>query len=176
MNKEEALQQRLRAGDKKTLEELYLTHKDSFIVFFKSRANASIDIEDLFQDSIIALFQSFVLKKTELKKSTVKTYLFAIGKNKLAQKFNGPVLVDEKEDVIETHYEIDDNGLSTEQKMLIKSFKLLGNKCKELIKMYYYRGLTNKEIVMLTSYKDENTVKSYRSRCLKQLKNSIHGR
>ncbi|MEL6925658.1 MAG: hypothetical protein AAFO94_16555 [Bacteroidota bacterium] len=39
--------------------------------------------------------------------------------------------------------------------------------------MFYYRGLSIAEIVEQTDYKDANTVKAYKSRCLKKLKQLI---
>ncbi|MEM9936719.1 MAG: sigma-70 family RNA polymerase sigma factor, partial [Bacteroidota bacterium] len=54
-----------------------------------------------------------------------------------------------------------------------QAYQQMGDKCRELLKLFYYRGFSIKEIVVETGYKDENTVKSYKSRCLKKLKETI---
>ncbi|MGD1947249.1 MAG: RNA polymerase sigma factor [Croceivirga sp.] len=170
------LEDRLRQGDKRALEEVYLEYKSTFLSFFGSRTKGNIDLEDLYQDSVIALYQNFSLKKVHLKTGSLKTYLFAIGKNKLSVLFKErQILTTEERIYTETFFEIDENQLSVEQKSLLKEYPKLGEKCKEMLRLYYYRGLTDKEIVDQTEYKDENTIKSYRSRCLKKLKTLIHG-
>ena len=170
------LQDRLRKGDKQALEEVYLKYKRAFLLFFASRTESNIDLEDLYQDSVIALYQNFVLKKLQLKKGSLQTYLFAIGKNKMAARYNERLVpLKEEQEFIETFFEVDGTQLSREQELLIMEYPRLGEKCREMLRLYYYRGLTDKEIVELTEYKDENTIKSYRSRCLKKLKGFIHG-
>ena len=54
--------------------------------------------------------------------------------------------------------------------------KLIGNiseSCRELLRLYYYRNLSINEIVERTQYKDANTVKSHKSRCMKRLKSLV---
>ncbi|MEM6815395.1 MAG: sigma-70 family RNA polymerase sigma factor [Bacteroidota bacterium] len=170
------LEDRLRKGDKQALEAVYVQYKRTFLSFFGSRTEGNVDLEDLYQDSVIALYQNFVLKNLQLKKGSLKTYLFAIGKNKLAASFKEKYTPLRQElGFAETFFEIDETQLSIEQKKLIQGYLKLGEKCKEILRLYYYRGLTDKEIVEQTEYKDENTSKSNRSRCLKKLKTLIHG-
>ena len=177
MTKEtEQLQNRLRNGDKQALEEVYLKNKRAFLLFFASRGDGNVDLEDLYQDSVIALYQNFVLKKIQLKTCSLQTYLFAIGKNKMAARFKERSLpLKEVQELSETIFEVDGAQLSREQELLIMEYPKLGEKCKEMLRLYYYRGLTDKEIVERTGYKDVNTIKSYRSRCLKKLKGFILG-
>ncbi|MEM8763137.1 MAG: RNA polymerase sigma factor [Bacteroidota bacterium] len=177
MVKNEALlQERLREGDKKALGQLYSAYKAAFLAYFRERVAVGMDIEDLYQDSVIAVYQNYVLNQLQLKKGSVKTYLFAVGKNKLAAKFNASKSY-VKEDFLLTqpYFEVDEDQMRMEQQLLLKEFKQLGEKCREMLRLHYYRGLTDKEIVEKTGYKDENTIKSYRSRCLKKLKEAIHG-
>jgi len=178
MIKDEAtLQARLQQGEKEALEALYTSYKSPFLSYFRSWTDAEVDLEDLFQDAVIALYQNFYLKKLELKTGSVKTYLFAIGKFKLSKRLKDRLRFTEDEETLineQGYYEIDHEQLSNEQKLLAKGYAHLGEKCRELLRLHFYRGLTDKEVVSQTPYKDENTVKSYRSRCLKQLKKIIH--
>ena len=88
----------------------------------------------------------------------VKTYLFGIAKyqifNALKAKKKLYALPDETED-IETVV-IEDEILTQEQKLLAKYFGQIGESCQEVLKMFYYRGLSIKEIVELSHYKDEH--------------------
>lgn len=176
MEKKEAeIQSRLRKGDREALQWVYTEYKEAFFAYLMNRIEAKEELEDLYQDSVVALFQNFTLKQLNLDTSSIKTYLFAIGKNKAAARFRGPRMVVQDDIFLkETVYQVEENELSEEQNALRKAFKLLGESCRELLKMHYYRGLTDKEVQEMTDYKDINTIKSSRSRCLKKLKNLIN--
>jgi len=113
--------------------------------------------------------------------SSMKTYLFGIGKFMIFDSL--------KEKKRTTSYEpqlhlVDDqieaislnptDALSEEQILLRKYFKQLGEKCKQVLTLFYYRGLSIKEIVQEAGYKDENTAKATKSRCLKMLREMIN--
>ena len=165
------LQTRLRNDDKKALEEVYLSYKDAFVNYGLQFSLDRDDLIDVYQDSVIAMYQNFTQKQTQLHASSLKTYLFSIGKHKIYDRLKerkqmvGTVVTDEDYEEIE----LTETILSDEQLQLRKFFGRLGESCQNILKLYYYRGLTIKEIVSLTQYKDENTVKSHKSRCLKKL-------
>ncbi|MEO0899076.1 MAG: RNA polymerase sigma factor [Bacteroidota bacterium] len=171
---EEELQQRLRNNDRQALREVYLRYKGDFLNFFRSKGSQGVDLEDIYHESVVVLHQNFVMKQLQLEKASIKSYLFAIGKNKVLQVFKGIQRLDFTDSVEEIPHAQDllDQGDMTEERKrkLAYGYKMLGAKCRELLNLYYYRGFTIKEMVASTSYKDENTVKSYKSRCMKKLK------
>lgn len=178
---EEDLQQRLRSNDRMALREVYLAYKQDFKNFFRTRTVEELDLDDLYHESVVALHQNFVMKQLSLEKASIKSYLFGIGKNKLLQVFKGKKnlaftqVSPEMEGVYDAHDVLDTMSYPIERRrQLGQAFGKLGDKCQELIKLYYYQGFTIKEMVMSTSYKDENTVKSYKSRCMKKLKALIN--
>lgn len=177
MNKEEfLLQEKLRADDEDALETIYLEYKTAFISYAKKFNLNQDEVLDVYQDAIIALHQNFVTKQTVLNTSSVKTYLFGIGKNLILNRLKELKKVWNTEKHTDGFAEIsfESPELTQEQQLLVKHFKFLGASCKEILKLFYYRNLTIKEIVSLSNYKDENTVKSHKSRCLKTLKTMIN--
>ncbi|QHI35666.1 hypothetical protein IMCC3317_10120 [Kordia antarctica] len=171
------MQQRLRNDDKKALGEVYLSYKVAF-VNYAIRYNIDNDtILDIYQEAIIAMHQNFVIKQTVLQNSTVKTYLFGIGKHKIYDylKANKKMfaITDASSNEI-TEINIEDTAPTERQQLLALNFEKLGESCKEILKLFYYRGFSIKDIVFHTHYKDENTVKSHKSRCLKKLTTFIH--
>lgn len=170
-NTEATLQERLRENDKKALEEVYITYKEVFLNYAVSFNIDRDALLDIYQDSVIALFQNFVKKQTRLEKSTVKTYLFGIAKNKLYTYLKAQ----KRLVVTNTNFEVfeeiksEEQELTREQKLLAKYFGEISPSCQDILKLFYYRSLSIKEIVSMTQYKDENTVKSHKSRCLKRL-------
>lgn len=174
MNKKELLlQKELRLGNKKVLESIYIEHREAFVNYGK-RFNMSEDsLLDTYQDAVISLFQNFVMKQLVLENSLIKTYLFGIGKFMILSE-----LKERKKPFIELNdnyeeVEIDTQEQTVESKKLSKGFELLGEKCKEILRLFYYRNLSISEIVEVSHYKDENTVKSHKSRCMRQLKEQI---
>ncbi|WP_298423449.1 sigma-70 family RNA polymerase sigma factor [uncultured Kordia sp.] len=165
------LQTRLRNDDKKALEEVYLNYKDAFVNYGLRFQLDREDLIDVYQDSVIAMYQNFTQKQTELNGSSLKTYLFSIGKHKIYDRLKeqkqlvGAVVVEDDYEEIE----LTESILSEEQLQLRKYFGHLGESCQHILRLFYYRGLSIKEIVSQTQYKDENTVKSHKSRCLKKL-------
>ena len=163
----------LRLNNEKVLNDVYLEYREPFIAFAKKYGLKNEDALDVFQDAVIAMHQNFVVKQVTLNKNvSLKTYLFAIGKNIIKNRlkkehrmyvvndFNTGMAVDEESEPI------DPELISKMQ----KGFEKLGKKCKEIITLFYYRGFSILEIVDRMGYKDANTVKSQKSRCLKQLK------
>lgn len=171
-NSDTILQERLRQDDKKVLAEVYSQHKEAFLNYGVRYNLDRAELMDIYQDSVVAMYQNFVEKQTVLEKSNIKTYLFGIAKNQiftaLKAKSRLYALPDEPEEV--EVVELDTEIVTEEQQLFAKYFRQIGESCQELLKMYYYRGLTIKEMVEYSNYKDENTVKSYKSRCLKKLR------
>ncbi len=174
-NDDALLQQRLRNDDKIALGEVYTEYREQFLNF-AVRYHLDKDVlMDIYQDSVVAMYQNFVEKQVNLTSSNIKTYLFGIGKNKIFNtlKAKGKMYPLPEETFQAEEVVLDTTEITAEQQLLAKHFNKISESCQEILKMYYYRGLTVKEMVSLSHYKDENTVKSHKSRCLKRLKELI---
>ena len=166
------LQVALRADNKKALEQVYTSYRGEFVNYSKRYPLNESDVLDIYQDAVIAMHQNFVMSQLELKSSSVKTYLFGIGKNKIFKKLKSEqrFLRVEIENNEYTEINLESNTPSELQLALSKRLDEISESFKSLLKLYYYRNLTVAEIVELTHYKDGNTVRSHKSRCLKHLK------
>jgi len=171
----------LKKRDRNALTSVYQDYKDEFFRFM-FRFNAKSDtLEDIFQDALIVLYENAQAGKLDHLKSTLKTYLFGTGKFMLFKHFRDSkteVFTDEdyvfdnyEQAVIEDVYA--DDGPSDYQKMLMANFKKLGDKCREILELFYLQGLKLDEIVTVQGYENKNVVKSQKSRCLKSLKELI---
>jgi len=173
--REEDLQQRLRAEDKSALEFVYKTYKSEFINYSKRFELNNDEALDVYQDAIIAMYQNFTMQQLELTSSSIKTYLFGIGKHKiykLCKSKNKQIKIENNIEDFED-IELNDDSLNYYQKELSKLIANISDSCKELLRLYYYRNLTVQEIVEQTQYKDANTVKSHKSRCMKRIKSLV---
>ena len=63
--------------------------------------------------------------------------------------------------------------LTNEQRQLQNAFKTLGQKCKDVLTLFYYRGFDLEDIMNELNYTNKDVVKSQKSRCIKSLKSLI---
>jgi len=167
----------LKNRDSNALKDVYKQYKTEFFRFASRYTKADDILEDIFQDAIIAVYENALAGKLDDLKSSVKTYLFSTGKFMLFKKFRDTkevatdeaYIFDEKETaVMEDVYE--DEGPNEYQKKLVANFKKLGEKCREILELFYLKGLKLDEIMGVQGYENKNVVKSQKSRCLKTLK------
>lgn len=177
MNKEEQLVQDIRCGNKKILEEVYTRNKTHFIQFARKYQVEEEVIRDIYQDSVIVLYENILEGKLTQLQSSIKTYLFAIGKHKLLQHLrNGekiPTLPIEEINLLEEIGAYEQDIEDEQVALLRKGYRELGPKCQEVLRLFYYEGKKLDEIQECLHYDSKDTVKSQKSRCLKQLKNIV---
>lgn len=167
------LYERLSGGDESALVEIYDTYKEEFLNFFKKYDINAESTLDIYQDCIVVIYQKILINDFELKTSSLKTYIFGIGKNKVYDYFKRKRIKTNAIEGLKTtdkRFEID-SGPNIYEQTLARNLKIISESCQNILKLFYYRGLSIKEIVEKTDYKDENTVKSHKSRCLKKLEN-----
>jgi len=160
-----------------TLDEVYLTYKKEFFLFAKSFSLPVGDIDDIYQETVISLYENVQNKKLEYLSSTLKTYLFAIGKFKIYKQlemnkrlYNGDKVIHISEEMQVFEAEIE----AERQRRLKIGWRKLGDKCQQILELYYYRGMALDEIQTELSYTSKDVLKSQKSRCLKQLKELVN--
>lgn len=172
MNKETLVTQ-IQSGNHKVIDEIYLQYKTEFVVYASRFEISDEDVVDIYQDSVIVLYENILSGKLTDFSSSVKTYLFAIGKYKVYNKLK---LKNTTEDF--SNYEFlleeenqDDPPVQEENiKKLLTAYQKLGNKCKQVLRLFYYENQTIEEIKNQLDYTSKDVVKSQKSRCIKQLK------
>ncbi len=169
----------IKSGDQLALKNIYVDNRAAFIKFSRIHNVEKYDALDIYQDAIIILYDNIVNGKITELRSKVSTYLFAIGKYKIFQLHRDNAKVELKSELFvdEENIYLDVNlyneKLTNQQELLNKYYSLLGNRCKEILKLFYYEGYTLDEIVQILDYSDKKVLKSQKSRCIKQLKDWI---
>lgn len=172
---DQQLLQTLQTQGSKALEQLYVSCREDFVAFGRRYSMSEADILDVYQDAIIVFFENVNSGKITQLSSTIKTYLFSIGKYKLIDKFkqNGRVI---KTEVLENIEAPLDNtfeeqiNLNHRQHQLKDAINELGGQCKELLILFYYRQYSIDAIQAEMDYKNGNVVKAHKSRCMKSLR------
>ena len=172
--KEKNILKNIRAGSKKDLEGIYIKYREEFVCWIVNRHNLSIDdAKDIYQLTILLFYENIVNEKLTKLKSTIKTYLFAVGKNKArefnrhtnkSRKINNNRLPAEKNTVEEA--EEREKLLNVSE----KSLAILGDPCKTLLEHYYFHKKSMADISSQMGYKNENTAKNQKYKCLLRLR------
>jgi RNA polymerase sigma factor (sigma-70 family) len=166
---------RLRHGDDDLLKEIYDIYQPAFIKWARRQGVQIQDAEEIFQQSVVILYENVKTGKLTNLTSTLKTYLFSIGKNKIQEFRRGrkhdwmntdPVLLE-----LLQHVDTDDGAaLQHDIDRLVAALQRLGETCRALLDLMYFQKLTQKEIGERLQYKDRDTVKSKKYKCIAQLK------
>ena len=177
---DEAVIKALKNRSQKALERVYSINRKAFLGFAKKYPISNEDAIDIYQDAIIALRDNAVNGTIDDLKSELKTYLFSIGKymiySNLKQQNRMHLVEDSSRfinDVETLILDINTNELTNEQLQLQAAFKTLGQKCKEVLTLFYYKGFDLEEIMNELNYTNKDVVKSQKSRCIKSLKTMI---
>lgn len=179
---DQAVIQILKSKERLQLKQLYHQHRVPFITFGKRYSLQEDDLADIYQEVFLILIDQAITGKLDDVKSSFRTYMYGIGKFKILDtlaakkktvRLAQPLSI--AEDEVQKIRAFTDLELTTEEVLLKKHFKNLGEKCREVLTMFYYRGLNNKEIAEQAGYEKDNVVKSQKSRCLQQLRAMIKG-
>lgn len=178
--KENQILEELKGGNDEVLEKIYLDYKKPFFNYAKKFNINNEEITDIYQDVILAFIENIKTGKLVRFDSTIKTYLFSIGKyviyNKIKKENKLQIVDSFKESDFKTEKEYEVlflQELSNKQQLLKKSFDLLGEKCQQILTLFYFRGFNLEEITTHLGYNHKDVVKSQKSRCLKSLKDKM---
>jgi len=165
-------------GDAAAVQSLYYEFRSGFLQFGKRYQLSDEILIDIYQDAFVALRKNALNGTLEPVQSSMKTYLYGIGKhlifNELKRNKKFVSLTNIREEKIEQVVLEESFSLTTEQILLRTYFQKLGKKCRLVLTLFYYRGLSIKEIVKEAGYNSENVVRSQKSRCLRSLKEAIN--
>ena len=181
--KQYELLKRLRAGDEAMFKKVYDDNRAKFLNYARKHALDEEECIDIYQDAYITFYQNIISGKLAELTSALSTYLFGIGKFLIMKKLekNKKTLRSEKilkkvgnDQELLNDWDLRADILTHEQQLLKAHFAQLGEQCQKLLTLFYYRGFSIKEIIKAGGYRNENVVKSQKSRCLKTLKDRIH--
>lgn len=159
-----------RTDAERTIDAIYRDYREEFLNFGAKICQKKVLVVDAFQDAIIGLYQNLMENKITENKSSVKTYLFEIGKRQLLKSMKKEKLIVQKNELVTNINREDDSSENYEKDQIRKAIGELGETCQKLITLYYYRRYSIDAIMHNLGMKNENSVKANKSRCVKQLR------
>lgn len=142
-----------------------------------SRGGKKEDAEDLFQDSLIILFRKAT--ETDFKlTSKLSTYLFSINRYRWNDQLirRGKTQYSEIDAAMDKAEEGSLNEIyRTESRLLLaeKIIHELGDRCKEMLILFYSETMKLKDIASKMGYSSENSAKNQKYKCLEMAKNKL---
>ena len=175
-----SLIERIKSRDsEKGLKEIYTNYRNEFLLWAVRHHKCTMDeAKDVFQQSVIIFYENIRSGKLTEITTQVKTYIFSIGKNKILElvrakkkqlpEFNDRIYGDSSYlyDEVDDEYEEKLRNIETS---LIK----LGDPCKSILMQYYYHKKSMLEISDKLNYKNSETVKNLKYKCLQRLKRIV---
>jgi RNA polymerase sigma factor (sigma-70 family) len=142
-----------------------------------SKGGKMEDAQDVFQDSLIILHKKIMKGEFRLT-SKLSTYLYSVcrylWKDQLQKK--------SKNSIVEFNEEIDTAEISGLEEIMEKENRIkiaekivseLGERCRELLLLFYSGTLKLKEIALKMGYNSENTAKNQKYKCLESAKRKL---
>ena len=162
-------------GNNDVLSALYKKYYNIVLKFILYNSGTSAAAQDIYQETIIVLYESVKKPGFELK-CQLQTYIFSIAKRlwlKELKKNGRTFLFKESEennlvDVSEDLKEFDEKEAEIEK--MNNSLIDLGEPCSELIKDFYINKLSMEEIAEKFGYTNADNAKTQKYKCLQRLK------
>jgi len=140
-------------------------------------------LSEIFQEAVVRLWRNITSGKlTEQTLTTsLEGYLFSVGKNAALEIFrregiNVNVSVDEMTDAGRRPLAVDpswDERETEQQAMVRRTVYQMGEPCAPLLLSFYWDKLSWEEIASRLHYKDANSAKTQKYKCLQKIKAQI---
>jgi len=172
----------IKRGDSKVLEKLYNDNRQAFVVWSSQLYQCNTeDAIEVYQKAYTILYMNVRDGKLTKLTSSVKTYLFSVGRNLFREKFrskhNKTINLD---DVSNTNAidHVDTNVLENYQdehkkRVVRKLLDEIGDPCKTLLELMFIKGYSTDSVVVEMDYSDERVVRKRKSLCLKKLREMV---
>lgn len=173
------LSETIRQQGHEALKPLYQELKPLFLTYMKRYTQDAEIRLDAFHEAMIAFYEYCVVGKYDASRSAPKTMVFMMGRAYLINRLKLERRnTSEEGDKIHRHIEHQvmqqyHFALTESETLICEALLKLGEKCRELLQLFFYRNYSIEAIAEQMNYKNENVVSAHKSRCIKQLKELI---
>lgn len=169
--------QQFKLGKTEAINWLYENYRDEFVMWVLKRHQCTEEEAiDVFQDSVIAFYRNVRLGKIIILQSSIKTYLFGIGKNLLLKRFRAKrlqtVSMEKTENVVPNEEEMPYEKLQNMErvKLIRQLLQRMKEPCRSILKLFYFKKYAMEAIQNAMNYNSLEVVKTQKKRCMKRLR------
>lgn len=174
MSDNEIIEQ-IRTGGQSELGKVYEQHRREFLQWIRKEYQCSDDdAKDIYQLTTLIFYENIKSGKLQRLVSSTKTYLFGIGKNIALQAMRKSNRITRlnQEQWLQEHL-TDPNDAPVHEELLARAqaaLRKLGQPCQQLIELFYYQRKTMEEITAILNYKNADTTKNQKYKCMARLR------
>lgn len=176
MHQEASTLDLIRRGDDSYITTIYRDYRLPFVAWIKGEFKCTDeDAIEFFQTAVVILYDNVITGKLQELNSNIKTYLFSIGKNKAHEWLRHRQRQGTSTDDLLIHYlheddpDIDESEYALSLRKVSAGMDSLGEPCRTLLQLFYYFKASMREICDKLNYKNEDTAKNQKYKCLKRL-------
>lgn len=157
---------------------IYRTHYRLLEGLVLTNSGSKIDAQDLIQE-VLMLFIDMVQKDKYRGEASVKSFLYTIARNLWITELRKRGSDSKRNELFEINreqVEEDISGYLTRKEAhqtVIDLFDQLGERCKQILTLFYYDNLSVKDILKQTNYENEQVLRNRKYKCLKALTDMV---
>lgn len=177
-NNEQKILEIFRNNDQKGIAEIYKVYRNEFIAFANKKYSIGFEeSKETYQQAFLILINNVKNGRLTELTSSLKTYLFQIGRNQI----NNELKRNARQTGIESQSGIQDSSLHDFdfdsfdekeykiKKVIKESFQKLSDTCRRLLSLFYFEKKRHEEIMTLMNYANIDSVKTQKYKCFKKL-------
>lgn len=173
----------IQAGKEDALRRIYPLYLPDFKKWAKKYFKCTDDdLNDAYQEALVALYRNVLTGKLVELKASLKTYLFAIAYRQLYRQIHKNRHIQQLSELPDAQFAHDTHFLQEliqqeayheQQTFLRQAINQLPETCQKILELFFYQNLSITQIKEAYSYASENSVSVQKSRCLKSLRDII---
>lgn len=159
--------EQVKQEGERALTDLYVRYRTEFIQWLCGRMGCDGELaKDIYQQTILIFYENIQSGKLTTLTSQVKTYLFSIGRN----KFYEAVREQRKSEAFKPEEEADEGFPEDLLQKVEANLDRLGEPCRSLLIEYYYHKRSMEQLVSMFDYKNADSAKNQKYKCLERLR------
>ena len=170
----------IKKGDERQLSGLYGQYRSKFLNWARQQYQVDEDIASEVYQKAFCIFYFNIKngKLTELT-SSLETYFYGISKNVFRERYKDKYKkytteMDDRFELGALDTSITDKYTRMHQKETVqKLLDNIGDTCKQILQLYYFKKYTMEAIANTTGYKNEMVAKKKKYQCLKGLREKV---
>ena len=169
----------VRTGDPSGLSFVYEKYRKEFLNWIRKFSHCDEeDAREYYQATILILYENVNTGKLGELQSSLKTYLFGIGKNLALQDHRKSQRYQQAkaEYLLEYHLVQEERDLQREETdlgLIGRCFSRIGDPCHKLLDLFYFHQKSMEEISSELGYKNPETTKNQKYKCMERLRKLV---
>lgn len=169
----------LKTNEHQTLKLIYSKYRTVCTSQIRTKYQLTEDeSKEIFQLSVIILYDNIISSKLLELQYDLKSYLLGIAHNKVFELYRRKKREQKLKDesLLQCYFLTESEDSQVSEIVVSKlnsALTHLGDPCKHILQLFYYKNYSLSDITSLLNYKNVNTTKNLKYKCIKRLQKAI---